>query len=220
MSLLDEAASNTTPYKLMMSEKASSKEQRKFIIQPVVLLDILKDEMSNRVIDKKSKKEFSGYRSKIKKAEWRLSGMLNFVDEAIYREQIEKTLQSMHKHIRLVQPNGQWVIMDYEVDIRPNLSNDDSIMLAVKYVDAKNEKDLKYQNGVPLVDVQVDVSGSNKELIEAIQAQGNASNDTELKELMKQFIAAFAASTTPQTKAEAQTKPDDKFEEMPSDFQE
>ena len=221
MSLLDQAANNLSPYKMMISEKAGPKDEKKFIVQPHILQDILIDEMSNRVIDKKAKKEFSSYRTKLEKVEWRLSGMLNFVDEEIYREQIDKTIQSMLKHIKLRQPNGEWVILDYEADIRKNKNNDDALMLAVKFVDAKNERDLQYQNGVPLVDVKVDVSGSNKELIEAIQAQGANSNDSELKDLMKQFIAAVATNGMANAASVEKTevKEDSAVEEMPSDFE-
>ncbi len=42
MSLLDEAASSLSPYKLMMSEKAGKEVDRKFIIQPNILMDILR----------------------------------------------------------------------------------------------------------------------------------------------------------------------------------
>ena len=219
MSLLDEAASNLSPYKLMMSEKAGKEVERKFIIHPSVLMDIVKDEMSNRLIDKKSKKEFANYRCKIKKAEWTLKNMLNNVDEPLYREQVTKTIESMTKHIKLVQPNGEWCVMDFEADIRKNARGDDAIMLAVKFVDAKNERDLQYQNGVPLVDVKVDVSGSNKELIEAIQAQNAASNggDPEMKALLKQLAALMiqkesgAVQATPSEPAEEV--------EIPTDFE-
>tara|TARA_R100001163_G_scaffold60745_1_gene50222 strand:+ start:306 stop:974 length:669 start_codon:yes stop_codon:yes gene_type:complete len=221
MSLLDQAANNLSPYKMMISEKAGPKDERKFIIQPNILVDILKDEMSNRVIDKKARKEFASYRTKLEKVEWRLSGILNFVDEPLYREQIGKTIESMLKHIRLRQPNGDWVVTDFEVDVRPNRNGDDAIMLAVKFVDTKNEQDLQYQNGVPLVDVKVDVSGSNKELIEAIQAQGSSSNDQELKDLMKQFIAAVATNGMANSASveKTQVKEDSAVEEMPSDFE-
>ena len=221
MSLLDQAANNLSPYKMMISEKAGPKDERKFIIQPNILVDILKDEMSNRVIDKKARKEFASCRTKLEKVEWRLAGILNFVDEPLYREQIGKTIESMLKHIRLRQPNGDWVVTDFEVDVRPNRNGDDAIMLAVKFVDTKNEKDLQYQNGVPLVDVKVDVSGSNKELIEAIQAQVASSNDSELKDLMKQFIAAVATNGMANAASVEKTevKEDSAVDEMPSDFE-
>ena len=94
----------------------------------------------------------------------------------------------MLKHIKLRQPNGQWVVMEYESDIRTNKKGDDCIMLAVKFVDANNSKDLKYQNGVPLVDVQVDVTGSNAELIKAINAQKSNTDNTELIATLNKFI--------------------------------
>lgn len=222
MSLLDQAQKNTTPYKLMISERAGQKDEQKFIIQPNILMDIMNDEMTNRVIDKKSKKEFSSYRTKLENASWRLAGTLNFVDEAIWREQINKTIASMLKHIKLRQPNGQWVIMDYEADIRKNKSNDDCIMLAVKFVDAGNERDLRYQNGIPLVDVQVDVSGSNKELIEALEAKSENSNDTELKDLMRQFLETQIAAATPNSEKsknkKSEVKEDNVLDEVPGDL--
>lgn len=125
-----------------------------------------------------------------------MAGILNFVDEKIYREQIDKTIQSMLKHIRLVQPNGEWVLKEYETDIRANKSGIQCIVLAANFVDAKNEEDMRYQNGVPLVDVKVDVSNSNKELIEAIQAQGLSgqnSGDPEVKALLMKLTELMIA---------------------------
>mgnify|MGYP003154295133 CR=1 FL=1 len=220
MSLLDQASKQLTPYKLMLQETASKNDEQKFIIQPNLLLDILNNEMSNRVIDKKQKKAFSDYRTRLKTAEWRLAGMLNYVDEEIYREQIDKTIKSMLKHIKLVQPNGEWVVLDYETDIRKNGAGDDAIMLAVNFVDARNENDMRYQNGVPQVDVQVDVTGSNKELIEAIQAQGANSNDQELKDLMKQFITVFAQNSVAKKESATEVKDDSVLDEVPDDFSE
>ena len=219
MSLLDEAKSNRSPYKVMMSEKAGPEQQRKFIIQPNILMDILNEEMSSKCLDKKSKKDFKNFRCKIHTAEWTLKNMLNNVDAPLYREQIGKTVEGMLKHIRLRQPNGEWIVMEYEAAIRKNIKNDDAIMLAVKFVDAKNERDLQYQNGVPLVDVKVDVSGSNKELIEAIQAQNAASNgsDPEMKALLKQLAALMIQKES----GTVETKPDATGEEveMPTDFE-
>ena len=220
MSLLDQAAKNVTPYKLMMAESASKNDETKFIIQPNVLMDILNDEMNNRLVDKKMKKQYSGYRKRLKTAEWRLAGTLNFVDEDIYRDQIDKTIKSMLKHIKLVQPNGQWVLLEYEADIRKNGTGDQAVMLAANFVDAQNEKDMRYQNGVPAVDVNVDVSGRDSALIEAIKSQSANSDDSELKDLMKQFIAAVATNgvankdNTPEVKDEAVLK------EVPADFSE
>ena len=219
MSLLDEAKSNLSPYKLMMSEKAGKETERKFIIQPNILVDILRDEMASRVIDKKSKKDFKGFRTKLNVTEWTLKGMLNYVDEPLFREQIGKTIAGMMKNIKLRQPNGNWVVFDYEIDVRENKAKDQAIMLAVKFVDSKNERDLKYQNGAPLVDVKVDVSGSNKELIEAIQAQNAASNggDPEMKALLKQLAALMIQKESATTEAKPEAPAEEV--EMPTDFE-
>ena len=220
MSLLDQAAKNLSPYKLMMQETASKDDVEQYIVQPNVLLDILNDEMAKRVIDKKQKKEFSGYRTRLKTAEWRLAGMLNFVDEKIYREQIDKTIQAMLKHIKLVQPNGDWILMEYETAIRPNKRKEQAIMLAVNFVDAKNEEDMRYQNGVPMVDVKVDVSNSNKELIEAIKTQSASTNDSEMKQLMQEFIKAVAQNVVPQQASQPEEKEETVLKEAPTDFSE
>ena len=220
MSLLDQASKNVSFHKLRMRENASKDVEDKFIVQPNVLLDILNDEMNSRLIDKKQKKQFAGYRTRLSKSEWRLAGILNYVDEPLYREQIGKTIQGMLKHIKLVQPNGEWVVLEYETDIRKNEGGDQAIMLAVNFVDAKNEQDMRYQNGIPAVDVKVDVSNSNKELIEAIQSQGAKSDDGELKDLMKQFIAAVAQNGLSAQPAPAEEKKSDVLDEVPSDFQE
>lgn len=220
MSLLDQASKNVSFHKLRMQETAGKNVENKFIVQPNVLLDILNDEMDSRLIDKKQKKQFSGYRTRLSKTEWRLAGILNYVDEPLYREQIGKTIQGMLKHIKLVQPNGEWLVLEYETDIRKNEGGDQAIMLAVNFVDAKNEQDMRYQNGIPAVDVKVDVSNSNKELIEAIQSQSAKSDDGELKDLMKQFISAVAKNGLAAQPAPSEEKKSDVLDEVPSDFQE
>ena len=218
MSLLDQAAKNVSPYKLMMAETASKNDETKFIIQPNVLMDILNDEMNKRLIDKKMKKQYAGYRTRLKTAQWRLSGVLNYVDEEIYREQIDKTVQSMLKHIKLVQPNGEWVLLEYEADIRKNGSGDQAIMLAANFVDSKNEKDMRYQNGIPAVDVNVDVSGRDQALIEAIQAQSGSSNNAELINTLNRFIDAVTPKDAPAKQVEATVEA--VGDEVPVDFDE
>lgn len=221
MSLIDKASRSKSPYKMMLTEKASVEDNDSYIIQPTILMDILNDEMEKMCMDKKSKKEFSGYRTQLKKSEWKLKGMLNHVDDTIYRDQINKTIEGMLKHIKLVQPNGDWAVMEYETDIRKNVQGDDSIMLAVSFVDVRNEKDLKYRNGVPVVDVNVDVTGSNKELIEAIKSQSDNSDDGELKDLLKQFISMMAKKEMQEQQSSIKTKKvEEKFDGDPEGFSE
>jgi len=43
------------------------------------------------------------------------------------------------------------------------------------------------------MDVNVNVADNNKELIEALNKKSDESDDTELKDLMKQFIQVMAA---------------------------
>ena len=220
MSLIDQASKSMSPYKVMMAESASKNETQKFILQPNVLVDILKSEMDIRLIDKKMKKEFSGYRTRLKTAEWRLAGMLNCVDEDIYRVQIGKTIESMLKHIKLIQPNGDWVMLEYEVDIRANKNGDQAVMLAANFVDARNEQDMRYQNGVPAVDVKVDVTGNNKELIEAIQAQGGGSDNSELIATLNRFVDSMTPKDASAKENKSKVKEENVLDEVPADFSE
>tara|TARA_R100000458_G_scaffold57321_2_gene63344 strand:+ start:5953 stop:6630 length:678 start_codon:yes stop_codon:yes gene_type:complete len=199
MSLIDQATSERSRNK-MFSETAGTRNEPKKIIQASELLSIMRSVFDDEMLDKKTKKEWSGYRRKLKTARWTLAGTLNAVHEELWSSMMTATMAAMQKEINNSQPNGEWKLYDYEVDIRTGKDNVQAIILAADWVDSRNEQDLRYTNGVPAVDVHVDVSNSNKELIEALTSRQNSSNDDELKDLMKQFIAAMAGKAIEDTK--------------------
>tara|TARA_Y100000296_G_scaffold84231_1_gene116998 strand:- start:8 stop:682 length:675 start_codon:yes stop_codon:yes gene_type:complete len=220
MSLIDQAASERNVHKMRLNETAGTAPAQKMIIQPSELLSIMRAVLDDSMLDKKTKKAWDSYRKKIKTARWTLAGTLGSVHGDLWKEQIDVTLHSMVKNIVNSQPNGEWKLFDYEVDIRTGIDNVEAIVLACEWVDARNEQDLRYANGVPAVDVHVDVSNSNKELIEALNSRQESSNDEELKDLMKQFIATMASNAIEKSKSEPIEKAEKPVEESDNDFSE
>lgn len=178
---------------LRMSESAGAKQGPPKMIQATDFMSIVREVYDSKAIDKKSKKDFKEFRTRLRKAEWPLEGVMGKVDKKAWNEICEDTIKYMVKNIRNSQPNGEWVLLDYEADIRMNPRNQEAIVIACKFVDADNNADLRYANGVPAMDVNVNVADNNKELIEALNKKSDESDDTELKDLMKQFIQVMAA---------------------------
>tara|TARA_R100001163_G_C5056880_1_gene193379 strand:+ start:1252 stop:1920 length:669 start_codon:yes stop_codon:yes gene_type:complete len=192
MSLIDQFAEGGKN-KLKMSESAGTKQGPPKMIQATDFMSVVRDIYESKSVDKKSKKEFKGFRTRLRKASWPLEGIMGKVDKQAWTEICEDTITYMVKNIRNSQPNGEWVLFNYEADIRLNHNNQESIIIACEFVDSENNQDLRYQNGVPAIDVNVNVADGNKELIEALNKKTEDSDDTELKDLMKQFIQVMAA---------------------------
>ena len=220
MSLIDQAISSS-PHKLRMSETAGKRVGPPMIIQTTEFMSMIRGKLDETLIDKKTKKEWKGYRTRLKRAHWPLAGLTNKVDAGIWNSMCDAVLKSMVKHIRNSQPNGEWKLSEYEVDIRPDPNGDESIILACKWIDANNSQDLRYQNGVPAVDVNINMADANKDLIKALNNKKDASNDDELKDLMKQFIAVMAgkaAKDTTESKP-VKAKTEESVDELTSDFE-
>ena len=167
MSLIEKA---TEPGKrtLRMSETAGKKQGPPMMMKTTDFMSTLRSVYHSSVVDKKSKKEFKDYRKRLRHTVWPLEGVMGKVDAQSWQEMCEDTMKDMIKNIRNSQPNGEWKLFDYEVDIRPYHNGVESIILACEWVDVDNQSDLRYHNGVPAVDVNVNVADNNKELIEAL----------------------------------------------------
>tara|TARA_R100000353_G_C6487808_1_gene190898 strand:- start:70 stop:732 length:663 start_codon:yes stop_codon:yes gene_type:complete len=216
MSLIDQIAENGKN-KLKMHETAGTKQGPPKMIKSTDFMSIVREVYESRSLDKKSKKDFKDYRTRLRKAEWPLEGVMGHVDKEAWKEICEDTITYMVKNIRNSQPNGEWVLMDYEADIRMNKNNQETIMIACKFVDSENGQELRYTNGVPAIDVNVNVSDNNKELVEAITKKSQESDDAELKELMKQFIQVMAADVINKKTSESKTKEEPKEQEIDSE---
>lgn len=219
--MIDQAISSS-PHKLRMSETAGKRVGPPMIIQTTEFMSMIRGKLDETLIDKKTKKEWKGYRTRLKRAHWPLAGLTNKVDAEIWNNMCDAVLKAMVKNIRNSQPNGEWKLSEYEVDIRPDPNGDESIILACKWIDANNAQDLRYQNGVPAVDVNINMADANKDLIEALNNKKDASNDDELKDLMKQFIAAMVTGKTVENKVDptpTTTKPEVSVDELADDFE-
>jgi hypothetical protein len=223
MSLIDQASASKNPHKPRLSETAGTVENPK-IIQTTEFMSQLRGVMDNNVLDKKTQKQWKDYRHRLKKAHWPLEGLTNKIDSETWTRMCEAVLTSMVKHINNSQPNGEWKLGEYEIDIRPDANGNESIVIACKWIDANNSQDLRYQNGVPAIDVNINMADSNKELIDALSAKKDESNDDELKDLMKQFISVMAGKAVEESapkavKEEPKTEPEDSIEELVEDFE-
>ena len=207
MSLIDQIAEGGKN-KLKMSESAGTKQGPPKMIQATDFMSIVREIYGSREVDKKSKKDFKGFRTRLRKAEWPLEGVMGKVDKKAWTEICDDTITYMIKNIRNSQPNGEWILLNYEADIRMNPLNQESIVVACEFVDAENNADLRYQNGVPAVDVNINMADNNKELIEAISKKTEESDDTELKDLMKQFIQVMAADVIKKKGAAKKPEPE------------
>tara|TARA_R110000824_G_scaffold152177_1_gene323275 strand:- start:227 stop:883 length:657 start_codon:yes stop_codon:yes gene_type:complete len=217
MSLIDQATSKNSR-KMRMSETAGTRDGPPKIIQTTEFMSQLRGMLDEKVIDKKTQKEWKNYRHRLKKAHWPLAGLTNAVDANTWRSMFEATLKAMVKNIRNSQPNGEWKLGEYEADIRPNPNGDESIIIACKWIDANNAMDLRYQNGVPALDVNINMADANKDLIEVLSKKQSKSNDDELKDLMKQFIAAVAGNVVKEKKA-PEPEPETSIDELADGFE-
>jgi hypothetical protein len=215
MSLIDQATARN-PHKMRMSETAGTKKGPSKIIQTTEFMSQLRDVLDGHLIDKKTRKEWKNYRTRLKKAHWPLAGLTNKIDAEIWKNMCNGVLKAMVKNIRNSQPNGEWKLGEYEADIRPNPNGDESIIIACKWIDANNAMDLRYQNGVPALDVNINMADANKDLIEVLSKKQSKSNDDELKDLMKQFISAVAGNTTTEKKA---PEPETSVDELADGFE-
>ena len=205
MSLIDQAATKQSR-NTMFSETAGKRSAPKMIIQSTELLSIMRSVFDDEMLDKKTRKEWSDYRRKLKTQRWTLAGTLNAVHKELWTSVMHTTLAAMVKNINNSQPNGDWKLYDYEVDIRTGIDDVQAIVLAAEWVDARNEKDLRYANGVPSVDVHVDVSNNNKELIEALTSKQNSSNDSNLIDTLERFITVMTGKAISEAGEEAPKK--------------
>jgi hypothetical protein len=102
----------------------------------------------------------------------------------------------MEKNITQSQPNGDWRVCEYEVDLKKDSAKEECVMLVVKWIDASNQQDLQYSNGVPAMNVNINNSGLDKEVLEALTSKSESSSDEELKDLLKSLIGVMAQNVT------------------------
>ena len=180
------------------------------ILQPATLMRILNEALDAKCLPKKTTKKWSSYRSRLKDACWPLQSLLGTVTDEIWSNICEASIGAMLKNVIHSQPNGDWRLCEYEADIRRNRDGDEMIMVVVRWVDANNENDLTYSNGVPSsVNVNINASLLAPEVLDALKERGNNSSDAELKELLKGLISVMAQGQSEPTVATITPGPED-----------
>ena len=174
-------------------------EKQDMIHQASELLSLVRQVLDLNQIDAKSRKLWKDNRARLKDAKWQLHNSLGNVSEEIYTNQVGMCLEGMAKNIRQSQPNGDWRVSEYEVDIKKDPGGDECVMLVVKWVDASNMEDLQYSNGVPAMNINIKNGGLSKEAIEAITSKSDSSSDEELKSLLKSLIGVMAQNASAPT---------------------
>jgi len=172
-----------------------SEEKESIILQAGELVSILRKVIDLNMLDAKGKKQFKDCRSRLRDAKWQLHNALGTTTPSKYAYSIAKCLEGMEKNILQSQPNGEWKVLDYDVDIRKDNGGDECVMLVVKFVDVTDSEDLQYQNGQPAMNINIRNGGLGKDVMEALKSKGDSSDDGELKDLLKNLIAVMAQNT-------------------------
>ena len=172
------------------------------VIQVSDLIKIARSVLDEELIDNRSKKEWKEYRTRINDTYWNLQTIAGSYPEPTWRAIIEAALNGLLKNVRHQQPNGNWRIYEYEIDVSPDKRGVERFVMAVRWVDAENKMDLEYRDGVPAVSVQVNAPSLPDEVINALSNKDT--NDGELKELLKNLIVVMG-SNADTTSNEAET---------------
>ena len=172
-----------------------SEEKESMILQAGELVSIVRKVIDLNMLDAKAKKQFKDYRSRLRDAKWELHNALGTTTPSNYAWSIAKCLEAMEKNILQSQPNGEWKVLDYDVDIRKDKGGAECVMLVVKFVDVTDSEDLQYQNGQPAMNINIRNGGLGKDVMEALKSKGDSSDDGELKDLLKNLIAVMAQNT-------------------------
>ena len=193
MSLLDQVNQKKNVF---TAEKAGglAPEKAAMLNQTSDLLRIINPVLGHQMIPDKTMKKWADHRTRLCDARWTLTNIQGNVTEHIWANMIGKSLEGMLKKIKHSQPNGDWGVSKYEVDVKRNDDNIECIELAVLFVDGENQPDLSYRNGMPeTMNIQVNNSGISEDLIKVIESKN--SEDPELKVLLKGLIAAMSANS-------------------------
>ena len=208
MSLFEEVERAKNPFVGTKTLEDGTKKAT-FINQTSSLLSILNEIISSEKLPTKKAKECKDFRNKLGDCSWPLHNLQGKVNEQTWQSIVQSAIQGMLKTIRNSQPNGEWMLMDYEVKIDFAPDGVERLYLVVKFVDVDNTEELLYRNGVPITTtVNVNTSPIAPEIVEALSSKNT--DDGELKELIKQLVVAMSAgaiASNAQTTEEIETYP-------------
>jgi len=198
MSLLEQVEKKKNPF-LSGRGKDEPIGSTEWINQTSELMKVVNQVLDLQAIPVKTRKKWSTYRTRLGDSRWELPNIQGKVTEHIWANMLGKSLEGMLKTIRHSQPNGDWQVFEYEADVQRDADGTECIMIAVQFVDAENQPDLLYRNGVPeTMNINVNTGGLSDDIVKVLKSK--KTDDSELKDLLKQLIGTMASNAAPQEK--------------------
>jgi hypothetical protein len=149
-----------------------------------------------RVNDEEEREAVEGnYRTFGKISRKPVSNILNLADAERWRSMVDAELRGQLKTINNAQQSPGWKVLDYEVDVNPDINGTNHLTIAVKWVDTNNLPNTKYNNGQPSISVDV-TQTMPKEVIEALtNKSGGGAIPEELVSVLKEMAIAIRSQT-------------------------
>lgn len=182
-SILHNPDSNLSRRKSLTAQESAVKDHS--ILNINILTDLANEVIAEHMLpaEKKGEAIKGKYRTRDRIERSTVRDLLGKVDEKIWRAMVGAALSSMKKNIEASQGNGQWAVLEAEIEVANSRAGVQEIMIGVRWTDTLNQEDLQYANGQPALNVNVR-STISQEVIDAIK-EGNQGSDPDMKALLK-----------------------------------
>lgn len=145
------------------------------------------ERIAHRVIEAKKTEATPGYRTRLNDCRWRVQNLLNIVDEPLWERHVELAIESMLKTINNSQPNGTWVPCEYDTRIAHIGKDKEAFFeLVIRFVDTDNNQDMLYQDGRPVMSVNVQQAALDPAVLESLSRR--ADGDPEMKAILSALV--------------------------------
>jgi len=153
------------------------------------IIDVsLLESVGSRMITKTLQEVDPSFRTRDLISRWRIPNILNAVDEPTWFNMVSACLDGQKKTLVNQQPNGDWQPCGYEFETREE-DGVPTLILGVRWADQNNAEELIYQNGAPIVNVNVTTDSKNEngnlEKLLTLLAEGQVSVNETLASLKK-----------------------------------
>jgi len=169
---------------------------------------------ANRMLSKVTVEGNAEHRTRSLIARWHVSNLLSAIDESTWFNMVSATLDGQKKTLNNMQSNGDWQPCGFEAEIREH-EGDAVLMLGVEWTDENGGEDVVYQNGAPVVNVNVttksEPSGDNTMTLEILKmlAEGQVNANEAISRLEGVLSSAdeeeVIKEAEPTAKAKAKT---------------
>ncbi len=163
---------------------------REGIMRHSELISMMEKALASQAMAKMEYKKLKEqeHRTRLGDAIWHLVDLLGKVNEEIWVGMVEATIESQLKHIRHRQPNGDWVLCEYEYELQPDAEGRDVLMLVTRFVDRDGETDLQYSNGQPITGTTVEVKQSGGLTRDDIMALRGSSDSKAMESILERLV--------------------------------